>query len=93
MTEKYLPVGTIVLLKDANKKLMITGFGIIKPGSEKVYDYSGCSYPEGIIDSKSIFVFDHSQIADIYYLGYVNDEETKFKAFLKNIPTTQTQVG
>ena len=39
MTEKYLPVGTIVLLKDANKKLMITGFGIIKPGSKKVYDY------------------------------------------------------
>ena len=93
MVEKYLPVGSIVLLKDANKKLMITGFGIVKPGSGKVYDYSGCSYPEGIIDSKSIFVFDHDQIADIYYLGYINDEEAKFKNFLKSRAATQTQVG
>ena len=43
--EKYLPIGTVVILKEGTKRIMITGFCSIDNGNkEKVYDYSGCMY-------------------------------------------------
>ena len=50
--EKYLPIGTVVLLKGAEKRVMITGFCAteLKESDEtKTWDYSGCIYPEGFI--------------------------------------------
>ncbi len=85
MPEKYLPLGTVVLLKNANKKLMITGFRIIHPESRIVYDYSGCPYPEGIIDSKSVFMFNHEKIQKIYYMGYESEEHEKLEKFIKKM--------
>ena len=53
MNEKYLPIGSVVLLKNATKRLMVTGFLVSsKEFPEKVFDYSGCLYPEGIITSE-----------------------------------------
>ena len=87
--EKYLPLGTVVILKGATKRLMITGFCAVDQGSEenkyKVWDYSGCLYPEGYINSSQICLFDHNQIEKIYHLGLANDEEEKeFKEKLNN---------
>ncbi len=84
MKEKYLPLGTIVLLKGANKRLMITGFEIVKSKDKKRYDYCGCSFPEGLIDSKSMFAFNHDQIEKIYYMGYQDEEQKKFEEYIKN---------
>ena len=86
--EKYLPLGTVVILKGATKRLMITGFCAIDQGSDdykhKTWDYSGCLYPEGYINSSQICLFDHDQIEKIYHLGLTNDEEEKeFKENLK----------
>ena len=43
--EKFLPIGTVVLLKNATKKIMITGFYVKAEGQEQVFDYTGCIYP------------------------------------------------
>ena len=41
--KKYLPLGSVVLLKGAKKKLMINGYATIDiKKKDKVYDYSGC---------------------------------------------------
>ena len=41
-TSKFLPIGSIVLLKEATKKMMIIGFSVIaEEEKEKVYDYLG----------------------------------------------------
>lgn len=79
--EKYLPIGSVVLLKGAKKRLMITGFYVkAKTGDDDtIYDYSGCLYPEGVISSDENCVFNHDQIDKIYFLGYVDEEEKKFK--------------
>ena len=84
---KFLPLGTIVMLKGASKRLMITGFCIVSPEEEngKMHDYSGCLYPEGIINSKQTAVFDHEQIDKIYYMGYSDDEEKSFKTKLNEL--------
>ncbi len=82
--EKYLPIGTVVILKNAKKRMMITGFCCKdeqKP--EKTFDYSGCLYPEGIVSSDRNLLFDHDQIDKIFALGYSDDEEKEFKERLK----------
>lgn len=82
--EKYLPLGTIVRLKDATKRLMITGFCAVEADSKgKIYDYSGCMYPQGFLSSKQTALFDHDQIEELYFMGYADEEEKEFKEKLK----------
>jgi hypothetical protein len=81
--EKFLPIGTVVMLKGGTKRAMITGFcSVAQEDTSKMYDYSGCVYPEGYISSNQVCLFDHSQIEKVYFKGLVDDEETAFKAKL-----------
>lgn len=83
--EKYLPVGSVVLLSGGTKRLMITGFCIVpNDDKSKIFDYSGCLYPEGVISSDQVALFNHDQIKTIYAIGYSDDEEKQFKEKLKN---------
>ena len=88
MEEKYLPIGSVVMLEGATKRVMITGF--IAKGIEtgdKVFDYIGCLYPEGVISSDKNLLFNHENIKTVYYIGYSDTEwkelETKLKQFAK----------
>ena len=78
--EKFLPVGSVVLLKGAQKKIMIIGFcPVPKNDEKKIFDYSGCLYPEGLISSDKTLLFNHDQIEKIYHLGLIDEEEQTFK--------------
>jgi len=82
--EKYLPVGTVVMLQNGSKRLVITGFcGVGAEDKNKMYDYVGCLYPEGFLSSNQTLLFNHNQIAKIYFVGFIDDEEKAFKAKLK----------
>ena len=84
--EKYLPVGTVLLLKEGTKRVVITGFCAMgKDHGEVIYDYTGCLYPEGMIDSNKMLMFNHDQIDKIYHLGLIDQEELTFKTKLKEI--------
>ena len=86
MKEKYLPIGTVVLLKGGKKRAMITGFcSVAQENQEKIYDYSGCVYPEGYLSSNQVCLFDHDQIEKIFFEGFVDDEEVQFKEKLNRI--------
>lgn len=75
--EKYLPIGSIVTLKDSRLKFMIIGYcKNIRIDKYKENDYTACIYPLGIVNLKETLAFKHEQIKDIYYLGY-NDKLTK----------------
>ena len=81
---KYLPIGSVVLLKGATKKIMITGFASVSPDTgDKVYNYSGCFFPEGFIDYDEVFVFDHEQIDKVCFCGYQDEEEKEFMGKLE----------
>jgi len=78
--EKYLPIGTVVMLKGGSKRVMITGFcTIAQEQKDKLFDYSGCIYPEGFIESNQVCLFDHAQIEKVYHLGLIDNEEREFK--------------
>lgn len=80
--EKFLPIGTVVLLKGGEKKLMITGFLVsnLEEVNGKTYDYCGCPFPEGILATNSTFLFNHEDIEEVFYVGFINEEEVDFKA-------------
>ena len=77
-----LPIGSVVLLNEAEKKLMI--IGILQRNGEEVFDYVGCPYPEGLLDSENLFLFNHKDIAEISYLGFDNIER---QIFIKELET------
>lgn len=92
MKERFLPIGTVVLLKGAKKELMITSYCIFPTGTQiesgkeivptqKMYEYGACTYPEGILDSNTIHAFDHDKIEKILYMGY----ETEAQKELSNV--------
>lgn len=84
--EKYLPIGTVVMLKGGEKRAMITGFcSVSEDDPEKIYDYNGCLYPEGFLTSDQTLLFDHNQIDKIYHLGLSDDEDKQFKVQLKSM--------
>lgn len=84
--EKFLPIGSVVLLKNGSHRVMITGFCCCEQSSPNViYDYVGCLYPEGYLSSNKNLMFNHDQINKIYYMGFSDDEEKKFKENLNNI--------
>ena len=77
--EKYLPIGTVVLLKGATKRVMITGFASMSPETgETIFDYSGCTYPEGFFNYNEVCVFDHAQIEKVFFKGFVDPEQEEF---------------
>lgn len=84
--EKYLPIGTVVLLKDGTKRIMINGFCTMDANKPtKIYDYSGVLFPEGSLSSDQTLLFDHDQIARVDHLGLEDKEEKEFKVKLAKI--------
>jgi hypothetical protein len=96
MKEKYLPIGTVVYLKDGNKKLMITSYLIFtRNESDKMvtYDYGACTYPEGILDSSCAVGFNHDQIKEIVFMGHIDDDHKKFiDALIKSSDDIKKQI-
>ena len=81
--EKYLPIGTVVLLQGGEKTIMIYGRQQIQTETDEVFDYVACLYPEGNIDAEYTYLFNHSQIREVVFMGLVNDEEKEFLSFLE----------
>lgn len=78
----YLPIGSVVLLKNANKRVMIYGRIVRSNDDEKVYDYVGCPYPEGAMSSNDMLLFDHEQIRMVYFIGFQDLEEIALRQAL-----------
>jgi len=78
-----LPVGSVVLLKGGKKRLMIAGIRqTSKANAEKEYDYMGVLYPEGYLSEEYNALFDHEDIATIYFRGF---EDLERQEFIKNL--------
>ena len=73
-----LPIGSVVLLRGAKKKLMVYGIRQTNTESKKEYDYIGVLYPEGNIGGKSQVMFNHEDIEEVFYRGYEDAERVEF---------------
>lgn len=76
--KELLPIGSVVLLSGASKKLVIIGILQVKPDENRIYDYLGVPYPEGYIGETNNFLFDHEDVNDVIFKGYTNPERETF---------------
>lgn len=79
--EKYEKVFTDRLsrfVEGQQKRIMIVGVKQKQVDSEKVWDYSACLYPEGILNPDKLFLFDSEQIERLYFIGFQDGEGLAF---------------
>ncbi len=76
--KELLPIGSVVVLKGGEKKLMVFGIKQTDQESQKDYDYIGVIYPEGNIGPGGQFFFNHEDIFEVFFRGYSNDERDLF---------------
>ena len=81
---ELLPIGSIVLLEGAEKKLMIFGVGQTQLEENKDFDYIGVVYPEGNMGEGSQFLFNHSDIEEIVFRGHEDEERDNFLEMLNS---------
>ena len=74
-----LPLGSVVTLKEGNKKIMIVGRIQRNIDTDETFDYSAVLWPEGIINSKKLYLFNHSDIQHLYFVGLQDVEEFNFR--------------
>lgn len=82
--KEYLPIGTIVLLKNGSKKVMIYGRKQIATENGQEFDYVACLYPEGNINDDYTFLFNNENIDKIIFKGYSDEEDAEFQKVLNN---------
>lgn len=83
--EMFLPNGSIVRLREGTKKLVIYGRKqTMLTDPPRSFDYIGCLYPEGYINPDYTYGFNHTDIEEVIFTGYVDEEEEQFNARLLN---------
>ena len=75
--KNLLPVGSVVLNKNANKKLMIIGILIESEGIR--HDYIAVTYPEGFMDAQHLYAFNHEDIEKVEFIGFIDAEFQLFR--------------
>ena len=74
----YLPLGSIVILKEGEKAIMIYGRKQMHKATEEVFDYVACLYPEGNLSEEYTYSFNHEQIDQVIHTGYSDDDDKTF---------------
>lgn len=82
MKRNLLPIGSVVRLRDGNKRLMVCGRVQTDVATGKTYDYSACLYPEGMINSEEMYLFDNENIETLFFIGFQDEEEIAFRKFI-----------
>ena len=77
MELKFLPLGSVCVVKNLNNKQVIIGY------KNQGYDYIGVPFPKGFSKNQDINYFNHSDIIELYSYGY-KDEESKI--FISSLP-------
>lgn len=83
MNNSFMPLGTICSVSGNNKKVMIIGYlyNDFKNGL-KTYDYLGIPFPEGVMLPNRLITFNKSDIINIEFMGYQDEEYKNFNNLL-----------
>ncbi|MFR9271948.1 MAG: DUF4176 domain-containing protein [Clostridia bacterium] len=82
--ERYLPLGSIVVVKGSAKKVLIIGRAVIGTmhGESRYFDYVGCTYPEGLVGDAVLYV-NHTDLDEVIQRGYEDEEEERMQRYIK----------
>ena len=82
--KNLLPLGSIVLLENGIKKIMVFGRLQVNEVNGQVYDCAGCFYPEGLLKNEKIFLFNDEDINTLVFKGFENEEESEIQLLFEN---------
>lgn len=82
--KNLLPLGSVVLVKEATKSLIIVGTRA-KDDESKEYDYVACLFPEGYINSEMFFLFNHEDIDKVRFIGYIDSEVQVYEQKIREV--------
>ena len=85
MLDDLLPIGSVVALKDEEKKLMIFGIKQKNVDTDELFDYVGVMYPEGNLGPEYQYLFNQDQISEVFFVGYESEERDYFINNLKKV--------
>lgn len=91
--KQLMPIGTVVLLKEGEKRLMIYGIMQIHGEDGQQYDYVACLYPEGHIGEDHTYLFNHEDIEKVDFVGFVDVEFQAFRDALAKEVGNEEVVG
>ena len=89
MESEFLPVGSVVLLKNATRPVVVIGYMMLEEGSSEIWDYLACAYPIGVVGDQKNLLFKKEQIAKIIFKGYSDAEGNQF---LKQLEESVKQI-
>ena len=79
-----LPIGSVVKLRNTNETVMIFGYlqkSTAKP--EQIVDYVAVPYPAGNINIFTQYGFQMTDITEVLFEGYRNEQFEKIEGLLK----------
>lgn len=79
---ELLPLGSIVALKEGDKKLMIYGRAQMTPETKEDFDYVACLWPEGNLDEEFTYLFNNSDVDEVFHHGYTDAEDSEYLQML-----------
>ena len=75
MNNELLPIGSVIKVKNIEKKAFIVGFlGIDSDKPDKKYDYICYTYPEGFMNRNFTILLDKEDIESVCFKGYITSE-------------------
>lgn len=74
---RLLPIGSIVTLNGAKKRVMICGV-CVADKSGVTYDYLAVLYPEGWIGHGRSVMFQHEDVKEVHFRGFEDEERYEF---------------
>ncbi len=79
--KRWLPIGSVVNVRESAIKFMIISRGLLiaqNEGEGAYYDYGGCAYPQGLINEQ-IMYFNSEDITEVLFRGFENEYERRLQ--------------
>lgn len=78
LIKELLPIGSVVRLREATKRIMIIGIRQTKVDTNEEFDYLGVLYPEGNLGGNTRILFNHVDLEEVAFRGYEDEEREAF---------------
>ena len=82
-SKKYLPIGSVVLLKNGIAMYMIAGY-MHENDDGKINEYVSIPYPYGLMALEALYFFNHEDIDTVISLGYKDKDYEIINQMLLN---------